>query len=282
MSPRRHRRSRPRRGALGRSGLIVCMLLGLGCELHAIPATLSPREMVLPYLSKECLGSAPRGERVAVLDRGAAPQRALMFVHRPLSASIRIATDAPFDDAGYVVNTEWIDVGVRGQGCHTFEVSGPRTSHIGDPVVGVTKIQKRGTTSYATDALDGKSYEVERDLAWALDRTDPVLPREPVGVGASWRVTAEGHRSGELIEMDVIYRLTALEGSHVVLDVMRRVHRPAQRVRGPRGYQKRVEAVTHHERGVLDFDLRRRPIPSGRFWNEKGEEIVRIDVAYAD
>lgn len=265
--------------SLGWLSLLGASLLG-GCSLYAIPATLTPREMVLPYLSNECLRSHPRGEVVRVLEAGSAPQRELRFVHTERNASLKLMTQAPFEVADYVVETDWIDAGVRGQGCYQFEVSGPRTSHIGDPVVGVAKIAARGTTSYMTDALDDKSYEVERDLAWALDRTDPLLPAQPVGVGAVWRVKAEGHRSGELLEIDVYYRLTALEGSHVVLDVMRTVHRPAQRIRGPKGYSKQVEAVTTKERGILDFDLRSRPLPNGRFWDENGKEVMRVVAAY--
>jgi hypothetical protein len=256
-------------------------LLGVGCSLHAIPATISPREMVLPYLSKECLRSIPRGEHVQVLDEGAAPQRKLRFVHGEQDVSIHLlSADRGFARPDYVVDMEWIDTGVRGQGCHQFEVSGPKTSHIGDPVVGVAKISVTGTTSYATDALDEKSYEVERDLAWALDRTDPLLPQEPVGVGAVWRVHAEGQRSGERLEIDAYYKLTSLQSSHATVEVMRTVRRPAQRIRGPRGYSKKVKAKTTRERGVLDFDLRKRPIASGRFWDDKGREIVRIQVAY--
>lgn len=260
--------------------LVAAAALFGGCSLHAIPATLTSREMVLPYLSNECLRAAPRGEAVHVLERGSAPHRELRFVHTARNASLKLMTEAPFEAADYVIETSWIDAGAKGQACYQFEVGGPRTSHIGDPVVGVAKIAARGTTSYVTDALDTKSYEVERDLAWALDRTDPILPAEPVGVGAVWRVAAEGHRSGELLEIDVSYRLTALEGSHVVLDVVRRVHRPAQRIRGPKGYSKQVEAITTKERGILDFDLRSRPLPNGRFWDENGKEVMRVLAAY--
>ena len=256
------------------------LLFATGCTLHAIPATISPREMVLPYLSKECLTTRPRGEVVRVLESGQAPQQKLRFMHVEGEASLKLMLKAPFDTPEYLVETEWIDAGSRGQGCHLFEVTGPRTSHIGDPVVGVAQIAARGTTSYKTDALDQKSYEVERDLAWALDRIDPILPEQPVGVGAVWRVNADGQRSGERLEIDVHYRLTSLSGSHVVLEVVRMVHRPAQRIRGPKGYSKQVKAMTTKERGVLDFDLRSRPIPNGRFWDEKGTELMRVVAAY--
>lgn len=260
--------------------LVVLGAVHGGCSLHPIPVSITPREMVLPYLSKECLRSVPRGEHVQLIETGAAPHRKLRLLHGEQRVALKLLATPPFASPDYVVHTEWIDAGARGQGCHQFEVSGPKTSHIGDPVVGVLKISRRGTTSYATDALDTKSYEVERDLAWALDRTDPILPTEPVGVGAVWRVKAEGHRSGELIEIDAYYRLSSLDGSRVVLDVMRTTHRPAQRIRGPKGYSKKVKAVTTKERGVLDFDLRSRPIPNGRFWDDKGKEVMRVQAAY--
>jgi hypothetical protein len=251
-----------------------------GCSLEATPWTMNTREMVLPYLSDGCLMSSPKSERVKVISRGSEPHRPLRFVQRAQPVELRVASAAPFTANDYTLRLAWIDAGNQHQGCYQFQVGGPRTAHIEDPVVGVAKVSERGTISFATDALDGKSYELERDLAWALDRADPVLPKGPVGVGAEWRVRAGGLRSGERIELEVVYRLTSLEGSRVVLDVMRSVHRPAQRVQGPRGYSKQVEDVMTKERGVLEFDLQRRPFPSGRFWNEKGEEFVRISAAY--
>ena len=261
---------------------LASLLLLSGCELYAIPATLSPRDMVIPYLSKECLRTKPREKKVRVLEAGSTPRRKLKLVQNAQSAQVALMLEPPFDALQYLVEAEWIDAGIRGQGCYQFEVGGPRTSHIGDTVVGVVRITPRGTTSYTTDALDGKSYEVERDLAWAFERTDPLLPNEEVGVGAVWRVSMEGQRSGERLDVDVVYRLTELEGSHVVLDVMRTVHRPAQRIRGPKGYSKKVKSLTTKERGVLDFDLQKRPIPNGRFWNEKGEEVIRILASFDD
>ncbi len=275
---RADRRMSPSGAAMVLAG---CALLLAGCSMEAIPASMTPREMVLPYLSKECARTVPEAPRVEVKEAGRAPLQKLRFVASKRPVSVKIMLEAPFADAHYVLRTAWIDATVSaGQGCHTFEVSGSRTGHIGDSVVGVVRISAGGPTTYATDALDTKSYQVERDLAWALGRADPVLPIEPVGEGAVWRVRTNRQRSGEVVEVDTYYRLTSRQGTRIVLEVMRTLVRPEQRIRGPRGFSKKVAALTTNERGVLDFDLRSRPIPNARFFNDKGREVGRIVTAY--
>jgi hypothetical protein len=254
-----------------------------GCTIEPIPFSITSREMVLPYLTRQCLEAVVERPRVELVSAGAPPQRRLrLHAAAGRAAQIRVLLPPRFEGGDYLVDTEWIDVGVSGQGCHEFEVSGPKTAHIGDPVVGVAGVAASGATAFMTDALDAKSFAVERDLFWLLDRTDPVLPDEPIGVGATWHLSTEGMRAGELLESSVSYRLAKIDGSAVTLEVVRTVHRPAQRIQDPLGKSHKVKEMTIREVGVLDFDLRRRPFPNARFWDDKGNEVLRVAVAYSD
>jgi hypothetical protein len=263
--------------------LTLCLLpvAAAGCTIEPIPFTITPREMALPYLTRQCLEARPESARAVLVSPGKEPRRRLrLLASGGRDAQIKVLEPPGFASGPYVIDTEWIDVGVGGQGCHEFEVSGPKTSHIGDPVVGIAGVSASGSTAFMTDALDDKSFAVERDLYWLLDRTDPMLPDEPVGPGAVWRYQSEGLRAGELIEADLTYHLASLEGTAVRLEVVRSVRRPEQRIQDPLGKSHKVDEMTIREVGVLDFDLRSRPFPSARFFDETGKEVLRVAVAY--
>ena len=266
--------------------MVALALLGgsaLGCTLEAMPLTSpAPRELVLPHLSRRCLKRRPAQPRLELVEAGAEPRQRLRLVPRGgLEAQIRLLDGPSFEDGRYTVTTEWIDAGRRGQTCHRFTLLGglDPEDDPDDPIVGVLAVGSHGAIALSTDGLDPTSQRVEQELREMLATVDPLLPKAAVGVGARWRHRDEGWKGGEMVELTAEYRLRSLEGSHLVVEVEQRWKRPAGTAY-VRGKRRAVEERSWRRWAVLDFDLRQRPLPSARFFDEQGREVARIAVAY--
>ena len=173
--------------------------------------------------------------------------------------------------------------GERGQHCYQFSLSGalaPELEEESGPVMGVLGLGPYGRLTVGTDALDDASYDVEGMLIQRIGWSQVLVPSEPVGVGARWHFSAEGHLRGEALTIGTAYSLVSWSGSQLRVAVHRSVDRPAQTVRDRKGRPKSVEALRTVWRGFVEFDLQRSVLPSARWFDENGREIEQIRLAW--
>lgn len=270
---------------VGVSALSVAGLAGCGLEL--IPfSDPAPRSFALPRLVRQCRGGFTKPRAVEILDRGAAPRRVLRFL--PDKDSEARLTLVGGDEAGplrvdHVLDVSWDALGVKGQGCYAFRLVGALDAELeaeSGPVMGVIGVGPHGAMTVGTDALDDASYRVEGALFHRIVAAQPLVPAEPIGIGAKWQFSTEGHLRGEYVDIDATYELLELEASRVRLGVQRRLRRPEQTVRGRKGEGRRVEAMDETRWGVVEVDLRRSPLPTARWFDETGREVEQLLVAW--
>ncbi|RLB63913.1 MAG: hypothetical protein DRI90_05815 [Deltaproteobacteria bacterium] len=260
------------------------MLLAQGCTIAMMPLSpLAPRTFTLPGLLDRCLAGSKHTPTVALLDPGKPPHKRLRFIPRSgIESQIRLLTAPAFGTAEYTLETEWHDAGARGNTCHRFTLRGgldPEDDEA-DPIVGVIALTQLGAMGVWTDGLDPTSRRIEHELSDRLALTVPLLPREPVGVGARWRYRDEGSRRGVKLAIDVHYELLARQGNQINLRVERHVDQEAGVRRTADGTRQEVEAAHITRIVALDFDLRERPFPSARAFDEQGREVERIIPAF--
>ena len=262
-------------------------LLG-GCSLHPIPfEDPSPRSFALPRLVRQCIDGFTEPTPLTIVDRGAEPRRTLRFVPEgdgrgKLTLVGRVGDGAL--EVEHVLDVGWDALGAKGQTCYQFTLAGALDGELEEesgPVMGVIGVGPHGALTVGTDALDDASYAVEGELMHRIATSQALVPAEPVGVGATWRFETEGHLRGEYVEVQARYELLSHEGGRVRLGVTRHLRRPAQTVRGRKGEGTRVDDLDETTRGVIEVDLRRSPLPSARWFDDRGVEIEQILVAWA-
>jgi hypothetical protein len=264
----------------------LCALLS-GCGLQLMPIDdPTPRSFVVPRLMKQCMAGFRTPPAVKLLVAGAEPRSEVRFVPRSdLEARIgMLSLDPDSDMRSFDLDVVWESQGARGQHCYQMVLRGAQDDpemEQDHPIHGVLGIGAHGSITVATDALDDTSYRVERELFERVGFVQPLLPSEAIGVGARWRYHREGRFRGELLEIDVDYSLIDRQGSHLVVEADMVLRRPAQTVGGRKpGESLRLEALDRQSRAVLDVDLRERPFPALRLFDDAGHETEQIVTAY--
>ncbi len=243
----------------------------------------TPRSFVVPRLLRQCMAGFKAPAAVTVEDAGAEPRHELRIAPKSeLEAELRLI---PLGDGRPLsLSLTWESLGARGQHCFQMVVHGAQDRpdmEEDHPIHGVIGVGKNGALTVSTDALDDTSYLVERDLFQRIALLEPLLPTQPVGVGARWHHRQEGRWHNELIEVDMRYELLKHDGSHVVLALTRIFERPEQTVAGRKaGQTRRLDALREETHAILDLDLRSRPIPAARVFDADGRETERIMTAY--
>ena len=130
--------------------------------------------------------------------------------------------------------------------------------------------------------LDDASYDVEGQLLHRIGFSQPLLPAEPVGVGARWVYATDGHLRGEFVDLRMTYQLLEMTGTKLRLSMDQEVDRPAQTVRGRKGEGTRVEAERRRYRALMEVDLVKAPLPTVRFFDAEGREVEQIVVGWSD
>jgi len=267
----------------------LALVATTGCSIHAIPfEDPSPRSFAMPRLVRQCIDGFVEPTPLTILDRGAEPRRTLRFApEREVDGKLTLIGRG--DDAQgelaveHVLDVRWDALGAKGQNCYQFTLAGALDGDLEEesgPVMGVIGVGPHGAVTVGTDALDDASYAVEGSLMHRIATSQALVPSEPVGVGARWRFATEGHLRGEYVEIEVGYELLAHDGGHVRLGVERHVRRPAQTVRGRKGEGTRVEDLDRRERGIVEVDLQRSPLPSARWFDESGREVEQLIAAW--
>jgi hypothetical protein len=265
-----------------------CALVS-GCALEWMPIEdPSPRSFVVPRLLGQCMDGFRQAADVEVIDAGQEPRSELRFVLRPEIQSELLflpawAWGGQIEDKRprYEMDLSWQSHGARGQHCWQFVMRGADADPDDPPVMGVVGVGQNGAISVSTDALDDDSYIAEGELFRRLALAQPILPEQAVGVGARWRHRADGRLRGELMEIDARYELVAREGSHITLRLERMVSRSAQTIPGKkRGQHQLLDVSSERALAIIDVDLRARPFPSLRVFDDEGRETERIHAAY--
>lgn len=264
------------------------LLLAAGCSLHPIPfEDPSPRSFALPRLVRQCIDGFTEPTPLTILDRGAEPRRTLRFVpDGDAQGKLTLVGRGPEGLAvDHVIDLRWDARGAHGQTCYQFTLAGALDGELEEesgPVMGILGVGAHGAMTVGTDALDDASYDVEGALMHRIATSQALVPSEPVGVGATWRFETEGHLRGEYVEVQAQYELLSHDGGRVRLGVVRHLRRPAQTVRGRKGEGTRVDDRDETTHGVIEVDLRRSPLPTARWFDDRGEEIEQLIAAWRD
>ncbi len=272
-----------------RAAATLALLGMVGCSLHPIPFDdPSPRSFALPRLVRQCIDGFAEPTPLTIVDRGAEPRRALRFVPEgePVGKLSLVGRDADGALAvEHVLDVRWDARGAKGQTCYQFTLAGALDGDLEEesgPVMGVIGVGPHGAMTIGTDALDDASYGVEGALMHRIATSQALMPAEPVGVGAKWHFETEGHLRGEYVEVRAHYELLSHDGGRVRLGVQQHLRRPAQTVRGRKGEGTRVDDRDETTRGVVEVDLQRSPLPTARWFDDRGEEIEQLIASWRD
>ncbi|MEZ4442553.1 MAG: hypothetical protein R3B72_25895 [Polyangiaceae bacterium] len=270
-------------------GALLMAASSLGCSLETIPFVRpSPRSYALPRLVRQCLDGFAEPSAVTIEDYGAEPRRPLRFVpvKERLAKMALVKEDADGKlEVERVLHLSWDAQGGHGQHCYKFELRGALDEALEEesgPVMGVLGIGPHGALMVGTDALDDASYDVEGQLLHRIGFSQPLLPAEPVGVGARWVYATDGHLRGEFVDLRMTYQLLEMTGTKLRLSMDQEVDRPAQTVRGRKGEGTRVEAERRRYRALMEVDLVKAPLPTVRFFDAEGREVEQIVVGWSD
>lgn len=277
-------------GACSLRAASLSWLLAMGgCSLHPIPfEDPSPRSFALPRLVRQCIDGFAEPVPVTIRDHGAEPRRTLRFLPEgePLGKLTLVGRDGDGALAvEHVLDVRWDARGANGQTCYQFTLAGALDGELEEesgPVMGVIGVGPHGAMTVGTDALDNASYAVEGALMHRIATSQALVPAEPVGLGAKWHFETEGHLRGEYVEIRAHYELLSYDGGRIRLGVERHLRRPAQTVRGRKGEGTRVDDLDETTRGVVEVDLRRSPLPTARWFDDRGAEIEQLIAAWRD